>query len=258
MEPDMEIYLTILIVLLGAALGSFINVVVDRLPEGRSLMGPPSHCDACQRRLSGLDLVPIFSYIFLRGRCRHCRARIPRQVLLVELGCGLWTGFLFWHFGLSAELATAAFFSFIFIVIGLIDLKTKLVFGVIIFPAIGIAMLMAAFVLPNGIINSLEGAGLGAFIILIPFLVTRGRGMGFGDVEIAFLIGLAFGFADVVTPLLIGIVMGGVAAIFLLVFKIKGRKEAIPFGPFLAFGALISLVWAQQIMDWWLSLYGLK
>ncbi len=251
----MEIYLTVIFGMLGAAIGSFLNVCVDRIPAGRSLTGPPSHCDACQRRLNFLDLFPIFSYIFLRGRCRYCGARIPLQVLLVELGCGLWTALVFWEKGLSVDFAVITFFSWVFILIALIDLKTKLVYGVIIWPAIGIALLAAAFVLPQGIVNSLEGAGLGAGIILIPFLVTRGRGMGFGDVEIALLMGLVAGFWGVLVPILLGIILGGVMAIILLAFRIKGRKDAIPFGPFLSIAAIISMLWGVQILKWWLNLF---
>jgi len=251
----MEIYLAVIFGMLGAAIGSFLNVCVDRIPAGKSLTGPPSHCDACQRRLNFLDLFPIFSYIFLRGRCRYCGARIPIQVLLVELGCGLWTALVFWEKGLSVYFVVIAFFSLVFILIGLLDFKTKLVYGAIIWPAIGLALLAAAFVLPQGIINSLEGAGLGAGIILIPFLITRGRGMGFGDVEIALLMGLVAGFWGVVVPIMLGIILGGVAAIILLAFRIKGRKDAIPFGPFLSAAAIISMLWGVQLLNWWLNLF---
>ncbi len=240
---------------MGAAIGSFINVCVDRIPAGKSLTGPPSHCDSCQRQLSFLDLFPILSYIFLRGRCRYCGARIPLQVLLVELGCGLWTALVFWQKGLSADFAVIAFFSLVFILIGLLDLKTRLVYGVIIWPAIGVALLAAAFILPQGIINSLEGSALGAGILLIPFLVTRGGGMGFGDVEIALLIGLLTGFYGVVVPILLGIILGGVVAIILLAFRIRGRKDAIPFGPFLSIAAIISMLWGVHIMNWWLKMF---
>lgn len=240
---------------MGAAIGSFINVCVDRIPAGKSLTGPPSHCDSCQRKLSILDLFPVFSYIFLRGRCRYCGARIPIQVLLVELGCGLWTALVFWQKGLSSDFAVIAFFSLVFILIGLLDLKTRLVYGVIIWPAIGLALLAAAFVMPQGILNSLGGAALAAGILLIPFLVTRGQGMGFGDIEIALLIGLLAGFYESVVPILLGIILGGIVAIILVAFRLKGRKDAIPFGPFLSIGAIISMMWGVPMLNWWLSLF---
>jgi leader peptidase (prepilin peptidase)/N-methyltransferase len=152
--------------------------------------------------------------------------------MLVELACGLWTAFLFWHYGLSWELLVTALFSYIFVAIGLIDLRTRLVFGIIVYPAIGLAALAAAFVLPHGIINALEGAGLGAAVILIPWALTRGRGMGFGDVEIAFLIGLLTGFPEVMVPIIMGIVAGGLVAIVLLVFNSRAARKPYPSGPF--------------------------
>src|SRR5512137_5811 len=108
----MEIYLTVLFGIIGACIGSFLNVCIDRLPENKSLLGPPSHCDGCQRKLSVLDLIPIFSYLFLRGRCRTCGAKIPIRVFLVELGCGLLTAFLFWYKGLTLDFAFIAFYSY--------------------------------------------------------------------------------------------------------------------------------------------------
>jgi leader peptidase (prepilin peptidase) / N-methyltransferase len=256
-EKYMEIFLTFIFGMLGAAVGSFFNVCVDRLPAGRSIIAPPSHCESCQRRLNLLDLIPIFSYLFLRGRCRYCGVKIPLQILLVELGCGLWTACVFWQKGLSVDFAVIAFFSLIFILIGLLDYKTQVVYNAVIWPAIGIALLVTAFILPQGIVNGLEGAGLGAGIILIPFLITRGRGMGFGDVEIAILIGLLTGFFQVVVPIMLGIILGGIAAIILLALRIKKRKDAIPFGPFLSLATIVSLMWGSDIYRWYMALFSL-
>jgi leader peptidase (prepilin peptidase) / N-methyltransferase len=251
----METYLTVIFGILGAAIGSFLSVCADRIPSGKSLISPPSHCDACGHRLSYLDLFPVISYAILRGRCRYCRAKIPLQALLVELGCGLWIALVFWEKGLSVDFGVVAFFSLVFVLIGLLDLKTRLVYRIVIWPAFGIALILSAFVLPQGILNSLEGAALGGGIILIPFLVTRGGGMGFGDVEIALLIGLLAGFYAVVVPIMLGIIMGGIVAIILLVFHLKGRKDSIPFGPFLSLGAMISMLWGMEILKWWLNLF---
>jgi leader peptidase (prepilin peptidase) / N-methyltransferase len=251
----MEVLLIVIFGIAGAAFGSFINVCIDRLPAGKSLLYPPSHCDGCQKKLSALELIPVFSYIILRGRCRSCGAKIPLSVLMVELGCGGWTAFLLWYKGLNAEFGVIAFFSLIFVLIGMLDLKHKLVYGIVVFPAIAIALLVDAFVMPRGIINSLEGAGLGAFIIFLPFIVTRGGGMGFGDVEIAILIGLVTGFAEVFVAIMGGIVMGGVVAIVLLATRLKGRKDFIPFGPFLSLAAIITMVWGNSLLHWWLNLF---
>jgi leader peptidase (prepilin peptidase) / N-methyltransferase len=260
----MEIYLTIVFGLIGAAIGSFLNVVVDRLPENRSLSFPPSHCDACQKRLAPLDLIPVISYLALRGRCRYCQARIPLQVLLVELGCGLWTAFLFWSKGETLAFAISAIYSYIFVVIALIDLKHQLILNKIVYPACIAALIAAPFfiktgvahngIVDYGIVNALIGAAVGFVFLLIPAVVTRG-GMGFGDVKMAALIGLATGFGEVLVAILGGIILGGLVAIILLVAGIKKRKEAIPFGPFLSLGAIVTLVWGTNILNWWLGLF---
>ncbi len=259
----MTLYLAIIFGMLGASIGSFINVCVDRLPAGKSLNYPPSHCDSCQRRLLALDLVPVFSYIFLRGRCRYCGAKIPLRVLWVELGCGLFLGLLFWFKGLTLEFVVIAFYSFIFIVIGLIDLQTKLILNKIVYPCLVLVLILDA-VLPylsptaashRNLMNSLVGAGVGFIVLLIPVLVTMGRGMGFGDVKMAALIGLTTGFGEVLVAVLGGIILGGVVAVLLLAFRIKKRKEAIPFGPFLSIAAIVTLIWGTSILHWYLGIY---
>jgi len=258
----MEIYLTVIFGLLGASFGSFINVVADRLPDGKSLSSPPSHCDACNRRLSIPDLFPIFSYIILRGRCRYCRTRIPLRVFWVEIGCGILTAFLFWYKGLSLEFVFITFYSYLFIVIALIDLKHKLILNKIVYPSLLIGLIIAPFFIKTGavnagiaeygIINALIGAAAGFTFLLIPALITRG-GMGFGDVKMAALIGLATGFGEVLVAVLGGIILGGLTAVILLVTRIKKRKEVIPFGPFLSLATIITLIWGSDILGWYLG-----
>lgn len=251
----MYIYMTVILGLFGAAIGSFINVCVDRLPNNRSLMQPPSHCDACQKRLRPLDLIPVLSYVILRGRCRYCGNKIPLRVLLVELGCGLLTALIFWEKGLSVDFAVIIFYAYIFITIGLIDLDHQLILDKIVFPCVAIALVLDAFVMPRGIVNSLEGAGIGVVIILIPFLATLGRGMGFGDVKMALLMGLAVGFAEIFVAVLGGIILGGLTAILLLASRIKKRKDVIPFGPFLSIATIVTLLWGSSILHWWQAIF---
>ncbi|MFH1003622.1 MAG: prepilin peptidase, partial [Chloroflexota bacterium] len=168
----METLLTVISGLLGAAVGSFLNVCIDRLPAGKSLAYPPSHCDACQRRLTPLDLIPVVSYLWLRRRCRYCRAPIPRRVLWVELGTGLLFAFIYRQLGLSTQLAVTMFYSALFIVLGVIDLEQKLLLNKIIYPAAGIALIIDGF-LPHspGIVSGLIGGGIGFTLLLIPALI---------------------------------------------------------------------------------------
>jgi leader peptidase (prepilin peptidase) / N-methyltransferase len=261
----MDIFLAVIWGILGAAIGSFLNVCIDRLPANQSLITPSSHCDACGRHLNVFELVPVLSYLALRGRCRICGARIPLRVLWVELGCGIWLALLFHFKGLNVESVIIALYSFIFIAIALIDLKHKLILNKIVYPSLIAALIIAPFfikigpghegLINHGIINALIGAAVGFVFLLIPVVVTGGRGMGIGDVKMAALIGLTTGFPEVLVAIMGGIILGGLTAIFLLLLRIKKRKEVIPFGPFLSLATIITLLWGSGILDWYKGLY---
>jgi leader peptidase (prepilin peptidase) / N-methyltransferase len=264
MNEHMEIYLMVIFGLMGASIGSFINVVADRLPDGRSLIAPPSHCDDCQRQLTGLDLIPIFSYIVLRGRCRYCGVKIPLRVLWVELGTGLFTAFLFWYKGLTLEFGIIALYSYIYLAIALIDMQHKLILNKIVYPSLVVALAISPFfiktgfpqagVAEHGIVNALIGAATGFIFLLIPNILSRG-GMGMGDVKMAALIGLTTGFGEVLVAVLGGIILGGLVAIFLLATGIKKRKEVMPFGPFLSIAAVVTLLWGTPILNWYMGFF---
>jgi leader peptidase (prepilin peptidase)/N-methyltransferase len=264
----MDILLTAVFTLFGIAVGSFLNVCIDRLPAGGSLVSPPSHCDACQHRLSPLDLIPVFSYLYLRGHCRYCQARIPRRVLLVELLSGVLFLLAFWRFGLSSEFAITAFWGCVFLVIIFIDWEHKLILNKVTYPAAVVALIILAvdsllndstllsnivFLPEPNILSGVIGGAVGFAFFLIVFLINP-RGMGMGDIKLACLIGLVTGFPLVIGALLIGIVIGGVVAVVLLSLKIKGRKDVIPYGTFLGIGPIIMLLWGREILSWYLGL----
>jgi len=257
----MDIFYTFGFLLLGLALGSFLNVCIDRLPRGESILNPPSHCQACHHRLVARDLVPVFSYLWLRGRCRYCQASIPRRLLWVELATGAMFAFLYWHCGLTPELAVMAFYACLFIIIFVIDLEHGLILNKVVYAGMVIALLIAVF-LPqpwitqlklHGIANFALGGAIGFVILLLIAIISRG-GMGWGDVKLAGLIGLAAGFPLVVVTLIMGAILGGLVAAALLAMKKRGRKEAIPFGPFLSVAAVVTLLWGSNILNWYLGL----
>lgn len=258
----MEAILIIIFFLLGMSIASFLNVCIDRLPAHQSLVFPPSHCTACNHRLAAKDLIPIFSYLCLRGRCHYCGAAIPRRILWVELGTAILFGLACWRFGVTIELAVALFYICIFMVVMVIDWEKGLILNKIVVPAIGAAIVISAafsIFLPDIEIvpfigRAAAGGGIGLAIFLLIVIVSRG-GMGWGDVKLAALIGLVTGFPLVFIALLIGVVLGGVAAALLLAFKIKKRKEAIPFGPFLAIAAIATLLWGNSILSWYRGLF---
>lgn len=258
----MEAALIVIFCLLGMIIASFLNVCIDRLPAHQSLVYPPSHCTACNRRLAAKDLIPVFSYLWLRGRCRYCGAAIPRRILWVEIGTAVLFGLSCWQFGLSIELAVALFYICIFIVLMVIDWEKGLILNKIVLPAIGAALLISvifSILLPDIEIvpfigRAAIGGGIGLVLFMLIVIVSRG-GMGWGDVKLAALIGLVTGFPLVFIALLIGVVLGGVVAVLLLLFKIKKRKEAIPFGPFLAIATIATLLWGNSILSWYRGLF---
>jgi leader peptidase (prepilin peptidase)/N-methyltransferase len=264
-ETDMEAALLVIFILLGMVVASFLNVCGDRLPAGESIVSTPSHCPACRRRLGARDLVPVFSYLWLRGRCRYCRAPIPRRVLWVEVGTGLLFGLLYWNYGLSLELPIALFYSCLFIVILVIDLEHRLILNKIVYPAMGVALLLSIlFSIPGflppteivpGIAQAAIGGGIGLVLFFLVVFFSRG-GMGWGDVKMAALIGLVTGFPLVFVALLMAVIVGGLVAGLLLALKIKKRRQAIPFGPFLSLATIVTLVWGSDILGWYLGFFG--
>ena len=258
--------------LLGASVGSFLNLCADRIPRHLSLLGPPSHCDSCGRRLTLPDLVPVLSYLWLRGRCRTCGATIPRRVLWLEVVMATTFVLLLWHYGLTTEFALTAFYTSVFVLLLVIDLEHQLLPNAIIYPALAVAVLLNVFVpLPGalaaapdaftwlhpylaGSTTGLAGGAAGLLLLLVPALLFRG-GMGFGDVKMAALIGLVVGFPLVLVAVVMAIIGGGIIAALLLALRLRSRKSAIPFGPFLSLAAIATMLAGQPVLQWYLGFF---
>ena len=236
----------------GLAIGSFLNLCIDRVPANRSLIRPSSHCEVCGHKLAPWDLIPLLSYLLLRGKCRYCRAAIPARLPLVEVGTALLFLLLWHHYGLSAQLAPALAFACFFIVISVIDLEHRLIPNRVVYPAIAVAFL-AALLTPNpGILDALLGGVTGLGVLLLLVLIIP-RGMGMGDVKFSALIGLIVGFPSVFVALFISFVLGGVIAVVLLVVGLKKRGEFVPFAPFLATGGIAAMLYGEQILRLYLG-----
>jgi leader peptidase (prepilin peptidase)/N-methyltransferase len=243
--------LLVVTVLFGLTVGSFLNVCIDRLPAGESIVHEPSHCPVCMHPLRPLDLVPVLSYLWLRGRCRYCRAPIPVRVPIVETVTAVMFGLLYWKLGPDVSLGITLFYASVLLIIFVTDLEHQLILNVVVFPTMAAALALS-FLSPDPIpLNAALGGGVGFVAVGVPFLLTRGRGMGEGDVKLGGLIGLMVGFPQVVVALWLAVVGGGVMAILLLALRIKGRKDPIPFGTFMATAALVTLLWGQAILDWY-------
>ena len=177
------------------------------------------------------------------------------RVFWVELATGLIFAFLYWRYGFSAEMVVFAVYSCLFIAIFVIDLNHRLILNKLTYPAMAFALVTVPLRPELTIFDSLIGGAIGLVLLLLIVVISRG-GMGLGDVKMAGLMGLATGFPVIFVALFVGIVVGGLVAIGLLLSKLRGRKDTIPFGPFLAIGAMTALFWGNTIWDLYTSPFG--
>ncbi len=254
-----------LIFIIGTFLGSFLNVIIDRSPFDKSILFPASHCPHCKHRLGLIDLIPIFSFLFLQKRCRYCKARISWYYPLIETT----TGFLFVLtayivIGLSVsvflqQLGQLWFIIYLLLIISLlivvffIDLKYGIIPFKIVVLGLGIVTvryIFLEFTTPGIFLNFLVTAILVFLTFLLLFLVTRGRAIGFGDVVFSLLMGYVLGFPKIVLAVYIAFLTGaGISLILVLANKKKLKGGTIPFGPFLVFATIVSLFWGQTIIS---------
>lgn len=235
----------------GLAIGSFLNVVASRLPLHRSIVNPPSACMSCETEIARRDNIPVLSYILLRGRCRTCGARIPMRYPAVEiLTAGLVAGCAL-RFGATAYALGAALFCVVLVAISAIDVEHRIVPNRIVIPAAA-AALVFQLVRDPGLEWPLGAIGASSFLFVAALAYPRGMGMG--DVKLALLLGAFLG--RLVTPgLMVGLVAALVPSVILLALKgSAARKMAIPFAPFLAFGAVVALFAGHELLDWYWGL----
>ncbi|GEA15413.1 type 4 prepilin-like proteins leader peptide-processing enzyme [Moorella sp. E308F] len=238
--------------LAGTIIGSFLNVVALRSLSGESVLWPPSRCPACGHRLAALDLVPIFSYIALRGRCSYCRGRISPQYPTVEAATGAVFAALFARYGLTLDFFRLAVFAAALIVVTVTDLKEMTVPYA---PLAGAAVAGVALKLADGRGGEIPGdmAAAAAVFAVMAFLSWRGL-MGGGDAPVGALIALALGPEQTLAAVFIAVVMGGLYGVALLVKDSQNMKKAVPFVPFLAAGSVAAAVWpgiAGRLFWWW-------
>jgi prepilin signal peptidase PulO-like enzyme (type II secretory pathway) len=221
--------------------GSFLNVVIDRLPQKRSIFAGRSVCDSCHKVLSPLELIPIVSYIVLGGRCKHCRTKIPARLTLVEALTGLAFAFSYVLLGANLFLLTLALFAVsINIAVFFIDLEYGIIPDELITLFIVISFVYIAVFTPSGTINHILTGFFAFLLFLALFLITRGRGLGFGDVKLAFAIGFFLGFPKIIPAFYCAFLTGAAVSVILILYGKKRLKSAVPFAPFLASGTLFA------------------
>ena len=262
MTPDFFFYF--IIFLSGSAVGSFLNSIIHRLKTGESFLLKRSYCPDCKKTLSWQDLIPLLSFLFLKGKCRYCQGKISWQYPLVELLTGLLFVFTLYKFfpvtlgdflPISYWLLTISFLIIIFVY----DLKYYIIPDKIIYPAIALAIIhnIYQFTINNqqlAISNILAAISASAFFLAI-VLISRGKWMGWGDPKLAFFMGLLLGFPNILVALFLAFLIGAIIGIGLIIFRKKTLKSEVPFGPFLVTGTLIALFWGNNLINWYLNLF---
>ena len=245
--------------LFGLIAGSFINVVAIRIPAGGSVVSPGSTCPACGHGIRPRDNIPVLSWFLLRGRCRDCGTSISVRYPIVELTTAILFALTPIVIGVSWVLPAYLWFVGVTIALTITDIDHKLIPNRILFPGlvVGAGLLAIGSVLDRAPLQLLRGVGGAAIyfgVLLLIALVARG-GFGFGDVKLATLLGLftAYqGWGILVVAFLLAFILGGLVSVILLVTRVRGRKDAIPFGPYLIAGSYLALAFGDAIVAWYL------
>jgi len=258
----MNTILTVLSLLLGAAVGSFLNVVILRLPEkDSSIVFPGSHCPQCDHPLSWWENIPLLSYLILRGRCRSCAARISWQYPLVEAAMALFSLMLLQRFGISADFCIQFVFFAALLVIIFIDIHHQIIPDVISLPGIALGFLASFF--SGHITWQQSGLGLligGGILYLVAFgyyTLAKRDGMGGGDIKLLAMIGAFLGWQSLLYVVFASSFMGSIVGILAMIKQGKGGKTRIPFGPFLSIAAISWVLFQDQILQGWNLYLGL-
>lgn len=249
----------ILIVVFGLVWGSFLNVVIYRLPRGLSIVRPPSSCPHCGKQIKFYENIPIFSYLFLRGKCGSCGAKISPIYPLVEALTAICFLLVYGQYSLSPHFLASSLFVSALIVLGFIDYSHQILPDEITLPGVVLALVYAFFREDMSFIQALVGAAAGAGFLLLVYgvyyLWRKKEGLGLGDVTMMLMIGAYLGWRQTLLTLVLASVGGAVVGIFFIVFKKKDLQHALPFGTFLAPAAFVALLYGPQIIDAYLSLY---
>lgn len=246
----------------GMVVGSFLNVCICRMPKNESIVSPPSHCPLCSYQIRWYDNIPLVSYLLLQGKCRGCGAHISIQYPLVELLNGLLTLFLFLRFGPTLSFAVLFLFCSALVVITFIDIEHQIIPDEISLSGIVAGFVLSFFLEGHNWLNSLIGILLGGGSLLsvayVYHRLTGKDGMGGGDIKLLAMMGAFLGWKAVPFIVFSSSLVGSVIGVSIMLFQKKDSKLAIPFGPYLAFGAVLYIFYGEPLISWYLNLSGFR
>ena len=245
-----------LVLIIGLCIGSFLNVCIYRIQKEESIAFPGSHCTSCGHELKTYELVPVLSYIFLRGKCIKCKDKISIKYPLVEILNGLLYTLLFIKYGLSFNFVFYCLLVSLLIVISIIDLESKFIYSSTTMLGVLLAVIyiiIGAYLGEVKILNNLLGGLIGYGIIFLIVILTGA--MGEGDADIAGICGLFMGIKGILVTLFMAIILGGIFASIALILKLKDRKSEIAFGPYIAMGTLVWMLIGEEILRLYTSFF---
>lgn len=245
--------MTLLITILGLVIGSFVNVCIYRIPRGESVIYNPSHCTSCNTNLEFLDLIPLISYILLKGKCRYCGEGIKVRYPFVELLTGGIFLITFLHIGFDVLLIKYLVLFSALIAVTFIDLDHQIIPNKLIFFILTWGITWQIFYPELFWYQAAGGAILGGGPLLLAAIISRG-GMGGGDIKLMFAAGFILGISATALALFLSFLAGSIIGMALILLRIKGRKDPIPFGPFLSLGIFIAALWGYEIIKLYLKL----
>jgi prepilin signal peptidase PulO-like enzyme (type II secretory pathway) len=268
----MNYLIYILFFVLGLFCGSLVNYIAGGLSrEPRQFIF--SNCRNCAEKWQALNMLPVIGYILSRAKCPRCGKQLKIHILLIEVGTAILFAYLAWRYGITWELSVLIIFCLLLLILLVTDIEQMLIPNAITYPgyiivfAISLAIMLLGvkphwyiampasgffMIVNNYLVNSLLGGVIGFILLFLVAILSRG-GMAFGDVKLAALMGLMTGFPNIIVALFIGIIGGGLVAGILLLAKLRGRKDPMPFGPFLCLGGIAALLWGKEIIAWYLS-----
>ncbi|HXK26949.1 MAG TPA: prepilin peptidase [Candidatus Binatia bacterium] len=251
----------LVVFIFGAIVGSFLNVCILRIPNGESIIHPPSRCPSCKAPIAFYDNIPLLSYLILRGRCRACQERVSPRYFVVELLTACLTVALFYKFGLGPAFFSSFIFVAALLVISFVDLDVRIVPDVISLPGIVLGMLFSllgyylvhdpAELIPSPLSSLIGVLAGGGFLLALAWAyaaVTGTEGMGGGDIKLLAMIGAFLGWPSIPVTLFLSSLGGSIIGLSAMLIKGVGRKYALPFAPFLCLGALLHLFFGKELV----------
>ena len=276
------IFFVFTMTLLGMCIGSFLNVVIYRLPKMMeqdwheqccdlleiknenvteqqrvNLIFPGSSCPACEHKITALENIPVISYLFLRGRCSSCKIKISLQYPIIEMFTGIATAYIAWHFGFTLQTLFAVLLTWALICLSIIDLEHSLLPDNITLPFLWLGLACNIFGIFTDIYSSLIGAMLGYSVLWIIFMsfkiVTGKEGMGYGDFKLLSLLGAWFGWQYLPLVILLSSIAASLIGIAMIIFRGREKSAAFPFGPYLAITGWVTLIWGEELVGIYLN-----